>query len=86
MAKVGTSNQDRTISLKAAVRDCINKQRGELIYLVSACTCHILLRRSHGGRMGRACSTCGYIIGFLKIICHLGEIGRDGRLMLKGNL
>ena len=26
MAKVGTSNQDRTISLKAAVRSCINKQ------------------------------------------------------------
>jgi len=26
VAKVGTSNQDRTISLKAAVRSCINKQ------------------------------------------------------------
>jgi len=26
MAKVGTSNQDRTISLQAAVRSCINKQ------------------------------------------------------------
>jgi hypothetical protein len=25
VAKVGTSNQDRTISLKAAVRSCINK-------------------------------------------------------------
>ena len=25
MAKVGTSNQDRTISLKAAVRSCIKK-------------------------------------------------------------
>ena len=27
MAKVGTSSQDRTISLKAAVRSCINKKR-----------------------------------------------------------
>jgi hypothetical protein len=27
VAKVGTSNQDRTISLKAAVRSCINKQQ-----------------------------------------------------------
>jgi len=26
VAKAGTSNQDRTISLKAAVRSCINKQ------------------------------------------------------------
>ena len=26
MEKVGTSNQDRTISLKAALRSCINKQ------------------------------------------------------------
>jgi len=26
VAKVGTSNQDRTISLKPAVRICINKQ------------------------------------------------------------
>ena len=29
MAKVGTSNPDRTISLKAAVRICINKQKNE---------------------------------------------------------
>ena len=28
MEKVGTSNQDRTISLKVAVRSCINKQTG----------------------------------------------------------
>jgi hypothetical protein len=27
VAKVGTSNQDRTISLKAAVRICINKRK-----------------------------------------------------------
>jgi hypothetical protein len=27
VAKVVTSNQDRTINLKAAVRSCINKQR-----------------------------------------------------------
>ena len=27
MAKVGTSNQDRTISLKAAVRSCIFKKK-----------------------------------------------------------
>jgi hypothetical protein len=26
VAKVGTSNQDRTISIKAAVRSCINKE------------------------------------------------------------
>jgi len=29
VAKVGTSNQDHTISLKAAVRSCINKQTNQ---------------------------------------------------------
>ena len=32
MAKVGKSNQDRTISLKAAVRSCINTQGNEKVY------------------------------------------------------
>jgi len=36
--------------------------------------------------MGGTCSTRGYFIGFLKRIYHFGEIGRDGRLMLKWNL
>jgi hypothetical protein len=27
VVKIGTSNQDRTISLKAAVRSCINKRK-----------------------------------------------------------
>ena len=31
MVKVGTSNQDRTISLKAAVRSCINKKNFILV-------------------------------------------------------
>jgi len=30
VANVGTSNPDRTVSLKAAVRSCINKQRSVL--------------------------------------------------------
>ena len=35
MAKVGTSNQDRTISLKAAVRSCINKKKARKIYCLT---------------------------------------------------
>ena len=42
MAKVGTSNQDRTISLKAAVRSCINKQTNKQI--VEAVQCCIGIR------------------------------------------
>ena len=33
MAKVGTSNQDRTISLKAAVLSCINNYSQKLAFL-----------------------------------------------------
>jgi hypothetical protein len=29
VAKVGTSNQDRTISLKAAIRSCTKKQKSK---------------------------------------------------------
>jgi hypothetical protein len=34
VAKVGTSNQDRTISLKAAMRSCIDKQGRRLRWAV----------------------------------------------------
>jgi len=35
VAKVGTSNPDRKISLKAAVRSCINKQVNSLVVEVA---------------------------------------------------
>jgi len=40
VAKFGTSNQDHTISLKAAVRSCINKQ-----------TCRILVKKPEKERV-----------------------------------
>ena len=55
MAKVGTSSQDRTISLKAAVCNCINKYKGYFVHVrsqkESACnnsfiTCALLIDHS----------------------------------------
>jgi hypothetical protein len=57
VAKVGTSNQDRTISLKAAVHSCINivisepqlfYDRSGLFYRMTVCSHNIFIRLSCG--------------------------------------
>ena len=72
MAKFGTSNPDRTISLKAAVRSCTNKQTHQqqysllgflhLVLLVKFqfCSCAVLLVLS-----------CPYVVVVGLVVCSV---------------
>jgi len=64
VAKVGTSNQDRTISLKAAVCSCISKLseifvRFSLHIPIKVCN----VRLQENPATGRLIDTCGQIDG-----------------------
>ena len=64
MAKVGTSNQDRTISLKAAVRSCTNKQtkqeyiHSEYVIFIDFFVARMVMRTRLNFTLARTLSMC----------------------------
>ena len=76
MVKVGMPNQDRTISLKAAVHSCINiviskpqlfYDRSGLFYHMTVCSHNIFIRLSCGSDLR---TILGLIRGGKKIFVH----------------